>query len=269
MCVLIAKYYPTKGWIGIKNRDRNYSPIVSFKHVKENDMDILYFIDDITQYSEGMNSNGISILSASLMVRDDEKEFELKDRTNQPSPDGIRIKQALTCNCLKDAVDNLIESKLTGHTIVFDKNQCFLLEGAWVKGGYKDRIFKYNIREVSKNENIVRTNHGVLLPWAGYQYNVSDSQTHSRVSSEFRKNITEYIVNDSTTPYEIMNSMTLDHNDDPQMNPRRIQTGDYKMMTTSQMMLVPSEFHVYFRNINGTISSIEDNVGKTIKLFVI
>ena len=31
MCVVIAKYFSGTGWVGVKNRDRNYVPDLSFR----------------------------------------------------------------------------------------------------------------------------------------------------------------------------------------------------------------------------------------------
>lgn len=77
MCIIIGKYFKDYGWVAIKNRDRNYVPEISFKKTTKDNIEILYFWDNITQYCEGINSAGVGILSASLMVLDDEKEIEI------------------------------------------------------------------------------------------------------------------------------------------------------------------------------------------------
>lgn len=91
MCIVIGKYFEEYGWVAVKNRDRNYIPEISFRKKMHDGVEILYFWDDITQYCEGLNSSGIGILSASLMVQNDEKEIE--KRSKGPSPDGKRIKK--------------------------------------------------------------------------------------------------------------------------------------------------------------------------------
>ena len=63
MCIVIGKYFPEHGWVGIKNRDRNYIPEISFKKKLTEGVEILYFWDDITQYCEGLNSSGVGVLS--------------------------------------------------------------------------------------------------------------------------------------------------------------------------------------------------------------
>ena len=68
MCVVAAKYFPDIGWVCVKNRDRNYIPEISFKRQNRDGVEVMMFWDDITQYCEGMNSGGVGIISASLMV---------------------------------------------------------------------------------------------------------------------------------------------------------------------------------------------------------
>lgn len=167
MCIIIGKYFKNSGWVAIKNRDRNYIPEISFKKKTSNGIEILYFWDDITQYCEGMNSAGVGILSASLMVLDDEKEIEKRSKT--PSKDGIKIKKALEYPRVRDAAKSLIEQKLPGNTLIFDSEDLYLLEGAWLPGEYKNKKYSYRIQKIPKNQSIVRTNHGIWLSWAGYQ----------------------------------------------------------------------------------------------------
>ena len=100
MCVVVAKYFDNVGWVGVKNRDRNYVPDLSFRKKKNKNTETLYFWDDITQYCEGMNDSGVCVLSASLMVLDDEKEITV--RTKTPSKDGTKIKKALTFTDVKE-----------------------------------------------------------------------------------------------------------------------------------------------------------------------
>ena len=93
MCIVAAKHFPDIGWVGVKNRDRNYVPELSFLLLTKTTPHRLLFLDDMTGYMEGMNNNGVCVLSASLMVMDDEKE--VKKRTSDDNPDGERIREAL------------------------------------------------------------------------------------------------------------------------------------------------------------------------------
>jgi len=249
MCVVISKYFDKKGWVLIKQRDRNYSPEISFKTVNNDDLEILYFWDNNTQYCEGINSNGISILSASLMVIGDEKEIS----TKEPSKDGKRIQEALTYSTLEDACKFLISSKLTGHTLICDKDRCFLLEGAWKKGGYRKEEFEYDLREIPKDEIIVRTNHGIKLKHAGYQTGMDIGQEDNRISSEIRRSIVISIAKLAKTPTEIMDNLLEPYMANPQLNPTRLPHKDKKMRTTSQIVLIPSDSKMIVRILDGKL----------------
>lgn len=242
MCIVIGKYFDDLGWVAIKNRDRNYIPEISFRKVFHKGVEIMYFWDDITQYCEGFNSAGVGILGASLMVLDDEKEIE--KRTKTPSKDGKRIKKALQYPDVKAAAMSLIKSGLTGNTLVFDQETMILIEGAQREGKF---VYKANI--IPKEESVVRTNHGVWLPWAGYQRSEDVSETMSRVSSESRKLIAEDVVAKSNDPEDIIDGLTLDYTGNGQLNALRTTTERKKMRTTSQTLIIPKEHTMYVRPV--------------------
>ena len=252
MCIIIGKYFPDIGWVALKNRDRNYVPEISFKKKMKDGMEILYFWDDITQYCEGLNSSGIGILSASLMVMDDEKEIDTRAKT--PSKDGIKIKKALTFSTLKEVVDSLVKQKLPGNTLIFDKNTMVLLEGAWEPGEYKNKKYDHVLKVIPKDEIIVRTNHGVLLDWAGYQRKKDDkSQTLSRISSESRKEIAEQVAKESKTPDAILDGLIHDFMHNGQLNPVRTTNARKKMRTTAQLLIIPSELTMKIRPVQSKL----------------
>jgi hypothetical protein len=248
MCIVIGKYFEDKGWVALKNRDRNYVPEISFKKKFVDGLEIMYFWDNITQYAEGLNSAGVGVLSASLQVMDDEKEI---DKTSKhPSKDGKRIRKALTYPTVKAVAMSLIEQKLTGNTLVFDKDHMYLLEGAWRPGEYKDGGYSFKIQEIPKNKQVVRTNHGIWLDWAGYQLNPeSAAETLSRYSSESRRTIAEIVTLRSESPEEVLNGLTENFTGNPQMNALRTTTTKKKMRTTSQIMIIPSERTMYVRPV--------------------
>jgi len=251
MCIIVAKQFDDS-WNIVKNRCRNYLADVTFKRVKRGDLEIMYFLDSITQYMEGFNSAGISILSASLQVLDDEKEIETRSKT--PSKDGAKIAKALTYPDLKAAAMSLIKSKLTGHTFITDGETLYLLEGAWKKGGYKKQEYEYRIRKAKDGEIIVRTNHGVDLEWAGYQRGVDKNQDMSRISSECRKLIAEKVAKDANTVMEILDGLTVNHTNNPQLNPTRTTTDAKKMRTTSQTLIVPKDNTMIVRPIQSKVT---------------
>jgi len=247
MCIIVAKYFEDKGWVGVKNRDRNYIPEISFKQIKKNGVEIMLFWDDITQYCEGFNSGGVCILSASLMVLDDEKEITV--RASTPSKDGIKVKKALAYPNVKAAAMSLIKQKLPGNTIIFDRDTCYLLEGAWKPGGYADREYIYKIVEIPHDRTVTRTNHGIMLDWAGYQRGVDEANTLSRISSESRRLIAEKVVNTSETPNDIIDGLAKTWIDEPQLNALRTAHKSKMMRTTSQIMIIPEEKTFFIRPV--------------------
>ena len=65
MCVIAAKYFPNKGWVGVKNRDRTYYPSINIRKSMKDGIERLYIWDENTRYTEGLNEHGICILNAS------------------------------------------------------------------------------------------------------------------------------------------------------------------------------------------------------------
>jgi len=253
MCVIIAKYFDDHGWVAVKNRDRNYTPEISFKQKRSDGNEILYFWDDITQYCEGLNGAGIGVLSASLMVLDDEKEISV--RTKTPSKDGKKIKKALTYGNVQEVVRSLIENELTGNTVIFDREHMYLLEGTWIEGQYEKRGgYEHRVKEIPKNQTVARTNHGIWIPWAGYQRCEEKNETLSRISSEARLAQAEYVVNMASTPEEMMDGLCQIWIDDPQLNAMRTSTEVKKMRTTAQLMIIAEENTLYCRPISSHIT---------------
>lgn len=78
MCVIAVKYFEDIGWVGAKNRDRNYQPKVNIVQSNRTGVQRLYIDDALTRYTEGLNEYGVCILSAALSVKNDEKEAEKK-----------------------------------------------------------------------------------------------------------------------------------------------------------------------------------------------
>ena len=180
MCIVVAKYFDEIGWVGVKNRDRNYIPEISFRQKISDGVETLLFWDDITQYNEGMNNGGVCIISASLMVLDDEKEITIRAKT--PSKDGAKIKRALRFPNVKAAAMSLIKDKLPGNTLIFDRDTCYLLEGSWKAGGYADREYVYKIR---RNLNMDYNNIHVKEPMDDLaQLNVYEEEEQNDLSVE-------------------------------------------------------------------------------------
>lgn len=248
MCVILAKYFEDKGWVGAKNRDRNYTPEISFDYSERGPVDRLMLHDTMTGYKEGINSNGVGILSASLMVQNDEKE--VTRRSTDHSPDGVRISKALQSANAKDAAKECIRLELTGNTIIFDQNNLFLLEAC----NDFDGNYQYKIKKIPKDQTVARTNHGIWLPWAGYQRNDDDkAQTLSRISSEARLLQAESVVKAAEDPEDLVDMMCQIIINDPQLNIMRTNTARKKMRTTAQELCIPSERTLYCRPVSSHI----------------
>jgi hypothetical protein len=247
MCIVIGKYFEGLGWVALKNRDRNYIPEISFRRKTREGVEILYFWDDTTWYCEGFNSAGVGVLGASLMVLDDEKEIE--KRTKEHSKDGKRIKKALQFPNIKAVAMSLIKDEMTGNTLVFDEETMYLIESAKHNGE-----FHYVIKEIPKDQTVARTNHGIWLPWAGYQRDEnSTNETLSRISSESRLLIAENAVKNAEYPEDILDNLTKNYTNNGQLNALRTTNDRKKMRTTSQILIVPKEKTMYVRPVQSHI----------------
>lgn len=282
MCVIACKKFSGGvGWVGAKNRDRNYVPTVKIVQSNRNGIQRLYIDDEDTRYTEGLNEYGVCIISASLAVKDDEKEI-LKDvnRSKKPrrevidnymSPDGKKIRDALYSKTPKTALQSLISSELTGCTLIFNKDQCFILEGGRrievisateVKKG----DYEYKYEEVKDKDIIVRTNHGVFLPQYGYPTDSDDPEKiRSRKSSEVRMQMVLDELKKIDNPEAMLDALSIRKekgNDDiAYMNP--IRTGDIdkkEMVTTGQIMLTPSEKTMHYRPIHSDVEFSYTNI---------
>lgn len=252
MCVIAAKYFPEVGWVAAKNRDRNYIPDLEFKREDSKGLERLLYRDKITQYREGLNDEGVCILSASLMVIDDEKE--VKEPNKNHSKDGDRISAALKLPTVSEAVKYLVKTKLTGNTIVFDKENMVLIEASNRDGADGTKEFVFTVKTIPKTEALVRANHGIELDWAGYQIGNTENESLSRKSSESRMKLAQKAVDGAKSPQAILDLLCKNFVKDPQMNPLRTTTDKKKMRTTAQILMVPSERTMYVRPIQSSLS---------------
>lgn len=246
MCIIIAKYFDGIGWAGAKNRDRNYTPVLDFIEDEKDGIDRMMMHDQITGYKEGINSNGVSILNTSLDVYDDESEVEAG--TAKTSPDGATIAEALLKSTAREAAKIIIQRKMGGCTIVFDRNNMFLIEASDWDG---KKPYKYVAKRIPKDEMVVRTNHGIWIPDAGYQRSATNkSETLSRISSESRLAQAQEVAKKAQDPEDLVDGMCQVYINDPQLNIMRTSTERKKMRTTSQELCVPGERTLYCRPVS-------------------
>lgn len=255
MCVVAAIFSESEGsWILGKNRDRPYKPTIRIRKSFRNDVERLFIWDEKTKYTEGVNEFGVAVISASVMVKDDEAEggeanLQGKVKRTFYSPDGLRIRTALLEKNLIDVLNKLIELEIPGNTIVADKDRCVILEGAFEKFEEQEN-YVYKSKEVLKNQVVVRTNHGILIPWTGYDANDPD-QKDSRESSEVRySKVAEKLVN-AETLQDLLEVLSIEDDINPQLNPLRRDTKRLSMRTTGQIFIVPGKRTLYYRSIWG------------------
>ena len=114
----------TDGVVLAKNRDRGYTAEMEMVHELLDNVEIAYWHDLDTDWSEGMNEFGIGIVNSSLMVNDDEKESDKikaakeekehnKDKKMAPkhATDGAKIRQVLCQKNIRDAIKVLISTR--------------------------------------------------------------------------------------------------------------------------------------------------------------
>ena len=122
-CIIVSKEVGDK-FILAKNRDRAYKPILEIVHTIIDGMEVAYLHDTITDWSEGMNANGIGVVNAALLVGHDEAEKKLVKKVGKPGPDGDKMRNIIKQPTLKDALKACLtykgQSKLSlkGHTFI-------------------------------------------------------------------------------------------------------------------------------------------------------
>jgi hypothetical protein len=249
MCIIVAKYFPKIGWAGAKNRDRNYVPDLDFIESTEQGVSRMMMHDRVTGYKEGINDRGISILNTSLDVYDDESEID--SGKADTSPDGRLIARALLEHTVLAAVKVLIQGHLGGCTIVFDQETLYLIEASDQDGTKK---FKYRARLIPHDQLVVRTNHGIWFPWAGFQRKPDDpKETRDRISSESRLLQAQRVAVAAQKPLDLVDGMCQVNIDNPQLNIMRFSTEPKKFRTTSQQLCVPKQHTLYCRPVSSNM----------------
>jgi len=228
------------GVVLAKNRDRGYKARVEIIHEIVEDVEVVYWRDIDTDWSEGMNEFGIGIVNSSLMVSQDEKEGKEVEKkrkqndateTKRKSYDGEKIRNALTKKTLPQAIKSIVgysadDKKnvgLKGETFVSDSNNIYVVE----------MTSKHSpiIKKLKKEKKVlVRTNHGVYHKTVGYTKGEKKKSSHMRL--ELAKKHLEDVKNDT----EVIDRLKQKYDKDPFLNPYRTKNM-YNMQTTGQIML--------------------------------
>jgi hypothetical protein len=221
-CIIVSKKFGND-MVLAKNRDRAYKPVIEVVHTMINGIEVVYLHDVTTDWSEGMNEFGIGIVNTSLTVGFDEKEKQIIQKTGKKSKDGLKIRQALGTNNLKDALKSsvLFNSGVKGHTFIADPNHLITVE----------MTSKHNplIKRQDPTKLYVRTNHGLEHPSAGY------TKGPSLKSSIVRRDSARDVISklkDWRDELKALRTNKYSHT-----NPNNMSRDTDKLKTTSQMQL--------------------------------
>ena len=243
MCVIASLYLENQS-ILVKNRDRKYKPLVKAVHEIRNGVEILYIHDIGTDWSEGLNEFGIGITNATLMVNQDEREgIVVKKRKNTISNDGAKIRKALTINNIDNTLKYLMDYKnsnpadngLKGITIISDPTTKYVLEGT--------RKHNPLAIEIKKEIPIIRTNHGIYYPDAGYTSGIKKQSSISRLEISQRE------LNKVQKIDEVLNTLSNQYVDNNFLNPYRRQS-KYEIFTTGQILTNLSTLTLQYKSDN-------------------
>jgi len=220
-----------------KNRDRAYDAKVSVVRELIGDIELVYILDDDTDWSEGMNSAGIGIINSALMVNADEKEKKMIKRKGKVSEDGLKIRKALSYSKIAKVVKSIIhfygedvlDVGVKGHTFLADTKNSVSIE---MTSRHKPAIKKLN-----RKHNHVRTNHGYKYTDSGY------TSGPNKTSSEVRWKIAHKVLNTAKKPSDILDGLSGYYPVDMRNNPYRdkdmVQSPTSKdiLSTTSQILM--------------------------------
>ncbi len=207
-----------------KTRDRNYSPRLQIiRDVTPEGLEIVYIHDLDTDYAEGMNSEGIGIVNAALLVGEDEMAVKGKIA----SDDGPRMFNALQQTTLRDAIQSLVSWKdgIKGHTLVGSPKSLYSIELTSKNNPVVKRIN-------TKTGFDVRTNHGETHKDAGY---TPDRKPDDYLSSKIRKATAEMELAGLDDHNEMMPAIAK-QNFDKGSNYNMMRTTD-NMRSTNQVMM--------------------------------
>ena len=239
MCIIVAKHFKKTGWVLAKNRDQDYVSDVSFKDEKSKEVEeILLMYDHDTGYREGMNHKGLEIITTSLTPT-------LLGETN--NKDGKNIEKALHMKDPEESANFLVKQKTTGYIFCATPNKLVLVEAARTEQGKGE--YQSKIRVIPTSETVVRTNHGIDLPWAWFQNGVNDQQDIWTKSSKMRMEQAEEATKNCKNVKELLEAMATKRTSDLQFNLFRVENKPRQMRTIFQWGLIPSESLVIIRPI--------------------
>ena len=229
MCVIASMYLDGQS-ILVKNRDRKYKAEVEAIHELRDGVEVLYIHDLGTDWSEGLNEYGIGITNATLMVNQDEREgVGIKKRRNSISYDGAKIRHALSLTNIESVLSYLTDYKnkksqhngLKGITFVSTPETKYVIEGTTKHSPI--------CVEVNLYQTVVRTNHGIYYPGAGYSSGIKKESSVSRLE------IAERELSKVNKLEEVLDTLAGQYIDNNFLNPYR-RLSDHEIFTTGQIL---------------------------------
>ena len=205
-----------------KNRDRTYNPQLKIIREIINGIEACYMYDIDTDYSEGMNEKHVGIVNTTLQGKEDEKEQKIIHKHQKLSADGHKIRNALGHSDVDKIIDllDLYKRGLGGHTTVGYKDGFVSIE--------KIRMGKPTITKYTKDDIIVRTNHGIAYPDQGYQGGTDRESSLSRAFHATKD------ARAAKKPEELLKMLRTHHNAPGYLEPYRT---NYKVWTSSQILM--------------------------------
>lgn len=282
MCVAVAKKIKLKNsgaenWFLYKIRDRAYDPKYTVKFNSVGEIQAVFLVDDDTDWTEGVNSAGIMLVSTALQNHEDKKDDGSKGKksgSSKPTRNGVILRQVLRMAKLDDVVNTLKEELFTGNTFVSDGKRLFVLEISIKSKNVdkKEKDFMKNIdtsemdndeikslvmkniqpedysvvvKELTKSKETlhIRTNHGILDSSAGYQPKDGDGYESS---TKRYKHVMDTLskFDDNDHPFEYLTALknlsrnTVDK--DKENRPVRLPDNDSGYWSGTIVMLTPT-----------------------------
>jgi hypothetical protein len=234
MCTLGLKFFKDVGWVGIKNRDRNYIPVIQL--IQHKNTGLMW--DRVTNFSEGISCSGIAVLNAATFNNFDENQGKKKAFCQT----GKGIKNALKSNSSSvfEIAELLIRNNVYGNTLIFSSSEAYILELST-----KESIKVFVLTRI--NSDFVITNHGINLPWAGYQKGFCEKQDKKAESSHKRLELGLKEIVKCSQVIDLFTHFSSRTETNPQNNILRLDTGNIE--TTGQLLLIPETRSLHYRPI--------------------
>jgi hypothetical protein len=264
-CIIVSKEVGDK-FILAKNRDRAYNPSLEIVHTIIDGVEVAYLHDLITDWSEGLNENGIGVVNSALLVGHDEAEHKIVKKGGKPGPDGDKMRNIIKQPTLKQALKASITYKgksglaLKGHTFLSSPKHMISVETT--------SKHKPDIKLQNSESAVVRTNHGHLFTDAGY------TNGEKYLSSKMRKISAEKSVDKVDDWKEIAQAMRKEYfPKKPMLNMKRdtkeMSTSSQTVMNLTDRILQITYFKDKVKEFKGINNQLPKDYQPKIKIFII